>query len=88
MALNEQQDQALNDYINKQLTEITDKKYYEGIANGISIMSAAILKKASDKSKSLSKKMSDIKLLCLSAQRFEINVNNTDNGDNEGGKTD
>lgn len=32
MALNNEQDKALNDYINKQLADITDKKYYEGIA--------------------------------------------------------
>ena len=83
MALNNEQDKALNDYINKQLADITDKKYYEGIANGISIMSTAVLNKVADKTKSLSQKMSDIKLLCLMAQRFEINVSNSDNGESK-----
>ena len=80
MALNNEQDKALNDYINKQLADITDKKYYEGIANGISIMSTAVLNKVANKTKSLSQKMSDIKLPCLMAQRFEINASNSDNG--------
>lgn len=44
---------------------------------------AFVLNKVADKTKSLSQKMSDIKLLCLMAQRFEINVSNSDNGESK-----